>query len=285
MINWAHWHSEPYLIGGLVALGWVYALVIGPLRRRLLPRYPTPAPGATACFFASLLVFYIAVGSPLDQVAEQYLFSAHMAQHLLLIYPAAILFLRGLPAPIIDWLLEAGWLRHPLRHLTRPWVAVPLYLAVTGVWHMPYFYDWALRDRVVHVLEHLMFFAVAILLWWPCFNCSSRLPRIPYGAQLLYQFALMAGNTPLFAYIVYSSEVIYPTYEFAPRLTGLSALEDQVLAGAMMKIVGVLVALVFMALAFYRWYDDSERAARLAAEPVRDRPPVVRKVVTLPLVR
>eukprot|EP01041_Mallomonas_annulata_P033543 gene33543-biopygen25809 len=97
MIDWSHWHNEPYLVGGLVLLGWLWAVLAGPLRARFAPT-GEPFPRAQAwSFYTALVVFYLAVGSPLDQIGERFLFSAHMLQHQLLIYPAAIFFLLGLP--------------------------------------------------------------------------------------------------------------------------------------------------------------------------------------------
>ena len=81
MIDWSHWHNEPYLIGGLVLSGWLWAVLAGPLRRRFAPT-GTPFPRAQAwAFYSALVVFYLAVGSPLDQIGERFLFSAHMLQH------------------------------------------------------------------------------------------------------------------------------------------------------------------------------------------------------------
>ena len=95
MLDWTHWHNEPYLVGGLIALGWLYALAIGPFRHRLSAG-GTPFPRAHAIrFYSALFIFYLAVGSPLDQAGERFLLSAHMVQHQLIIYPAAILFLTG----------------------------------------------------------------------------------------------------------------------------------------------------------------------------------------------
>ena len=93
MIDWRHWHNEPYLVGGLVFLGWLYAILAGPLRARLAPGAPFPRAHAFQ-FYSALVIFYLAVGSPLDQIGERFLFVVHMLQHQLLIYPAAILFLR-----------------------------------------------------------------------------------------------------------------------------------------------------------------------------------------------
>src|SRR5882757_2278516 len=101
MIDWTHWHNEPILIGGLIFLGWLYALLTGPFRARLAGDLPYPRRPAVA-FYTALIVFYLAVGSPLDQAGERYLLSAHMLQHQLIIYPAAVLFLTGLPAWLVS---------------------------------------------------------------------------------------------------------------------------------------------------------------------------------------
>ena len=123
MIDWRHWHNEPYLIGGLVLLGWLWALAAGPFRLRL--NAPGADPGFprqhAVRFYAALLLFYLAVGSPLDQIGERFLFSAHMLQHQLLAYPAAVLFLLGLPAWMIDPLLERA-----MPAQLRRWVFNPI---------------------------------------------------------------------------------------------------------------------------------------------------------------
>lgn len=258
MIDWRHWHNEPYLVGGLVLLGWLWALLAGPLRRVLAPDAPFPRRHAV-WFYASLVVFYLAVGSPFDQIGERFLFSAHMAQHQILVYLAPFLFVIGLPAWMIDsWLPRTGLLRF-FRFFTRPGIAGLVYILVTSLWHMPYFYDWALQNKVVHVIEHVMFFAAALLFWWPIVSPSRLLPPTPYAAQMLYALYVTIGMTPVFAYIVFSRHVLYPTYEFAPRLfADFSAADDQLLAGSMMELVGVAVAMSIVGAAFYRWHRDSE---------------------------
>ena len=114
MIDWKHWHNEPWLVGGLVVLGWLWAMAAGPLRGFLAPGVAFPR-GKAVRFYLGLLSFYLAVGSPLDQVAERFLFSAHMLQHQLLIFPAAVLLLQGTPAWMVDPLLRPRWVRTPAR--------------------------------------------------------------------------------------------------------------------------------------------------------------------------
>lgn len=257
MIDWTHWHNEPFLIGGLIFLGWLYAIFTGPLRARLAPGSPYPRRHAIK-FYAALLCFYLGVGSPLDQIAERFLLSAHMLQHQILIYPAAILFLLGLP----DWLVRPITRRsalHPLlRILTHPVVCGVVYIAVLTGWHLPALYDWALQNRVVHIAEHFMMFGAALFYWWPLLSPSKEFPPASYAWQMLYLVAVVIGMTPVFAFIMFSSDVLYPTYEYAPRITSLTAAADQLLAGAMMKLIGMAVAMGAFGLSFYRWYQAGE---------------------------
>ena len=271
MIDWTHWHNEPYLIGGLVLAGWLWAVLAGPLRARLIAASnargnplpaDTPFPRAQAWwFYGSLVVFYLAVGSPLDQIGERFLFSAHMLQHQLLVYPAAILFLLGLPPWMVDAVLAQPGLRGPGRLLTHPLCCATIYTLVISVWHAPTLYDWALQDKLIHVGEHVTFFGAALLYWWPLLSPSRTFPPLGYGAQMLYLVAVLIAMTPVFAYITFSGDILYPTYEYAPRLfPDFTAAADQLLAGVMMKTAGMAVALTAFAVSFYRWFQAGERA-------------------------
>ncbi len=259
MIDWRHWHNEPYLVGGLILLGWLYAILTGPLRVRLEPNVPYPMRHAVK-FYAALLIFYLAVGSPLDQAGERFLLSAHMVQHQLLMYPAAVLFLLGLPEWLVRPVTSARPLRGLLWLLTRPLVCGALYVVTFSVWHLPALYDWALQDKVVHVAEHLMFFGVALLYWWPLYSPSREFPPISYAGQMLYLVVVVIGMTPVFAFITFSHDILYPTYEYAPRIiANFGPADDQLLAGVLMKIVGMTVAMTAFGVSFYRWYQASNK--------------------------
>ena len=189
MIDWTHWHNEPVLIGGLIFLGWLYAILTGPLRDRVLtcgnqsrtsnfePRSPASYPrGHAIRFYAALVIFYLAVGSPLDQAGERYLLSAHMLQHQLIIYPAALLFLLGLPDWLVRPLTGLPGLRPVFRVLTSPIVCGMIYIAVLTGWHMPLLYDLALQNRPIHIAEHFTMFGAALFYWWPLASPSREFP-------------------------------------------------------------------------------------------------------------
>ncbi|MEX2044427.1 MAG: cytochrome c oxidase assembly protein, partial [Opitutus sp.] len=160
---------------------------------------------------------------------------------------------------MIDPVLRRPPLQGLARFFTHPVVAGIIFTTTVGIWHAPWLYDLALQDKVVHVVEHLMFFGGAVLYWWPMLSPSRVLPPIPYAAQLLYLIAVIIGMTPVFAYITFSQDILYPTYEFAPRLfPNFSAVDDQLLAGVIMKIVGMFVAMGAFLRAFYLWYQEKK---------------------------
>lgn len=261
MIEWTHWHNEPILIGGLVFLGWLYAILTGPLRARLAPGQAYPRRQAVL-FYSALGLFYLAVGSPLDQAGERYLLSAHMLQHQIIIYPAAMLFLFGLPAWLVRPVTGRPSLRPLLRPLTHPLTCGVIYVTTLTVWHLPSLYDLALQNRLLHIFEHFTMFGAALFHWWPVYSPSKEYPPLSYAWQLLYLPAVIIALTPVFAYITFSPDVLYPTYEYAPRLTSLTAAGDQLLAGAMMKLGGMAITMIVFGVSFYRWYRVSEAAKK-----------------------
>ncbi|HZP60832.1 MAG TPA: cytochrome c oxidase assembly protein [Opitutaceae bacterium] len=257
MIDWRHWHNEPYLVGGLILLGWLYAVFTGPLRGWLAPAEPYPRRQAWY-FYSALFLFYLTVGSPLDQIAERFLLSVHMLQHQLLIYPCAALFLLGLPAWLVRPVTAARPLRGLLWFFTRPLVCGLIYILTYSLWHAPGLYEATLQNKMIHVGEHLMFFGGALFYWWPALSPSREFPPISHPGQMLYQTFVVIGMTPAFAYITFADRVLYPTYAYAPRLiANFTPAEDQLLAGILMKIIGMGVALLVFGWSFFNWYRET----------------------------
>jgi putative membrane protein len=258
MIDWRHWHNEPFLTGGLILAGWLYAILAGPLRATLAPGTPYPA-ALAARFYGALVLFYLAVGSPLDQVGERFLLTAHMTQHLVIMYPVALLILLGIPGWMIDPVMSRPALRTPLGLLLKPLPCAVVSSLVVSLWHLPFLYEWTLQDKLVHVGEHLMFLAVSLLYWWPLASPSRVFPCPSYGTRVVYMVGTEILMIPVAAYIVFSGDILYPTYEYAPRLIAdFSPAKDQILAGVLMKVTGVVVSLVVMGICFYKWSKESD---------------------------
>jgi len=255
----AAWQFDPVLIGGILTVALAYALATGPLRARLAPGEPY-RPATAAMFYAALVLFFVVEGSPLHDLAERYLLSAHMVQHLLLSYVVARMLIVGVPR----WLWRA-MLTHPrvlpvARVVLRPFVTFAVFSLFFALWHVPAIYQAALMDATLHHVEHLVFLFTSVMVWWPILSPLDELPRAPYLVRLAYLFTLPIAQMPVFAGITFHPDVVYPIYALAPRAFGLSAMADQALAGAIMKVFGLLFFGLPFTRIFFEWYRrESER--------------------------
>src|SRR5437867_4707895 len=153
---------------------------------------------------------------------------------------------------------------------TRPLPAALIFLVPIGLWHFPVFYEAALRHRGLHIMQHLVFIATSVLMWWPVLSPVPELPRISYPAQMGYLFLLGIPMSVVGALITLSDQVLYPFYAAAPRVWGLSPLADQQIGGLLMWVPGGLVLWLAMTVVWFRWAareerEDVEREVPLAA--------------------
>lgn len=257
MVQWVHWHTEPALLIGILSIVWLYLILVGPYRFKAAPEEPFPRREAT-WFFLGVASFYGAVGSPLDAMGEAFLFSAHMVQHNILMYITAVLTILALPAWLVDgWLEKSPLFLRLARLFFHPAVAGTCFTFVFCIWHFPVLYEAALHDKVLHMLEHLTMYISSVQMLWPLLSRSRLVPRINWGMQILYVFVLMVAQIPLFAILTFSPEVLYPTYELAPRISPLDPMGDQVLGGLLMKIANMILSLILVGRAFYCWSCES----------------------------
>lgn len=250
-----HWHTEPFLLIGLLLPAWLYSLWIGPLSPsglRIEWKYPV-------YFYSGMIVVYLAVGSPIDQIGESYLFSVHMVQHLMLMYASPILLILGLPPQYTDHLLlKYPSLRAVLRPLVHPVTAGVFFTLTFSLWHIPVLYESALIHKWVHIFQHISIWAPSMMVAWCLFSTSSILPALSYPGRMFLIFVLTVGQLPVFGILTMVDFVLYPTYEWAPRIVPLTALEDQVLGGLIMKIGGMLYMFPIFAYCFFKWAKASE---------------------------
>jgi cytochrome c oxidase assembly factor CtaG len=205
-----------------------------------------------AAFMSGLCSVWIALGSPIDALNEL-LLTAHMLQHMLLMMVAPPLILLGAPLiPIVRGLpgvvirKRAGaFLNWPVaaragRALANPVSgAVAMALVMFG-WHIPSLYELALGSEFWHEMEHTSFFLASLMFWWPVVLPWPSRGRWPRWAIVPYLLVADLQNTALSAILTFSDRVLYRSYSEAPRLFGVSALEDQVAAGAFMWVAGSL---------------------------------------------
>ena len=257
---WQRWDLHPSVIIGLALLGglYVYWGGLAPPRRRV------------ASFVGALTVLGLALNGPLHNLSDFYLFSAHMVQHLVLTLVLPPLLLYGTPAWVVRPLLRPRPVMRFARWATRPLAAGVLFSAPITLWHFPQFYEAALEHHGLHVVQHLVFIATAVIMWWPVLSPVPELPRASYAIQLLYLFALGLPMSLAGALITLADRVLYPFYESAPRMWGLTPAADQQLGGLLMWVVGTIYLWVAATVVWFRWSireeaGDVERAVPLEA--------------------
>lgn len=218
-------------------------------------------------YASGLIVLGIALMSPIDVLGGQ-LFYMHMIQHLLVVMVAPPLLLLANPFPIFLWSLPrgarrsvAGWFRHDsqLRHLlqqmTRPGLTWMVFVAVFLGWHDPHAYNLALRNGFVHDLEHITFFATALLFWWHVIAAGPRIHgQFPVAARIAYVVSAIVPNMLVGVALAFASAPIYTYYTTIPRLWGVDVMYDQMMGGIIMWIPGsmmyIIAALILLARLF-----------------------------------
>ncbi len=265
-----HWNLSPVLLLAIATYAGLYGWRFQAARREQRDRLPSGGrsirggvrgagwPQALA-FGAGVTALLVAVVSPLDGLGEEYLFAAHMVQHILLGDIAPLLLLLGLSRVIMrpaTRRLQA--IERALGPFAHPGTGIVLWLGLVYLWHVPALYDAALRSPVLHGLEHLCFMAAGVAVWWPLIQPVPMRRRLTGLWTFAYIAAAKAGLAALGLYLVWSTAVAYPYYEAVPRIWGLSAIEDQNAGGAIMMVEqSIVLVLVFFAL-FARMLRQSE---------------------------
>jgi putative membrane protein len=212
-----------------------------------------------ACFSAAWLLLVAALVAPLHWLGER-LFTAHMIEHEILMVLAAPLLVVARPVGAILWALPTAWRRvsgaaaqsravaAAWRRLTDPLIATILHGIALWMWHIPALYEAALSSGRLHWLQHLSFFATALLFWWSLLRGRER--ERGYGAAVIYLFATSLHTGFLGILLALARQPLYPVQTRTALEWGLTALEDQQLAGLIMWVpAGLVYAAAALALA------------------------------------
>jgi putative membrane protein len=219
-------------------------------------------------FWCGWTALMAAVLPPIDAMAVE-LFSAHMAQHELMMLVGAPLLIAGRPLSTCLWGLPLRWrplVASPLqssvataswRWLTAPVVAWALHGIAIWVWHVPALYDSAVTHEGIHALQHAMFVGTSALFWWGLIY--GRYGRVGYGAAVFYVFTTVVHTGILGAAVTFSGVPLYPVYAGPAAARGIDLLEDQQLAGLIMWIPAGIVLTLFGLALFVAWLGEAER--------------------------
>jgi putative membrane protein len=228
--------------------------------------------GRAAAFAGGWLALALALASPLHPPGDVP-FSAHVTQHGLLMLVAAPLFALARPGIPLLWALPwhrrerlAIRLRRPRvrsawRTLTHPVIAFALHAAALWVWHVPALFEDALRHDAIHAVQHFSFFWTAVLFWWALVH--GRYGRLGYGVAVLFLFTTALHGGALGALLTWAPAVWYGTDHGRTAEWGLSALENEQLAGPILWVPAALVFLVVGLALLAAWLGESDRRAEL----------------------
>jgi putative membrane protein len=250
--DWTSWQADPGVVAGLVVLGAAYTAAVL-WRRRLAPEAPVE-PAKAACFGGALLVLFAALTGPIHDLSDYYLFSAHMVQHMLLVFAIPPLLLYGIPGFMLRPLVRDAKLRKLGRALTRPVGAFATFNVIIVAWHLPPVYNLAMAQHPFHILGHLLMMAGSVILWWPVLSPLDELPRAPYPIQMFYLFVVGLPMVMVAIFISMADGLLYSYYATAPRIwPQLTPRADQHLGGLIMWIPGGMVFLAVLSVVFFRW--------------------------------
>ncbi len=263
------WTFEPLAVAALASAAVAYGQA-GRVARALTPRHPVPG-WRQAAFFGGLAVVAVALLSPVDTYAGA-LLSVHMAQHVLLTLVAAPLLLLGRPGElalrVVSPARRRRWLRIGQGRVGRlassPLLAWSVFAGVGWVVHFSPLFDAALRSSPVHVAEHALFLATALLFWWPVVGGHPGRRPLPHGVRLLYLGLAMPQNTFLALAVLGADGVLYSHYAELARNWGPSPLADQRQGAGLMWVAGDLILLVSVLLVAAAWAGHEQRATERA---------------------
>src|SRR5215510_7613321 len=277
------WELNPWVLMPALSVGALYARGWLKLHRRAPHRFRF---SQLATFFAGLTTVVFALCSPLHAYAG-WLLTVHMIQHLLLMMVAPPLILLG--APYLP--LLAGFPRDLLSNGVRPFLLSPVlrriarfvshplfcwsvFISSNVAWHLPVMYEVALRSPAWHAVEHFSFLSTSLLFWMPIIQPRPWVAHTPRWIILPYLILADFQNTALSAFLIFYDRVVYPTYAAVPRITDLTALEDQAAAGSLMWVASSVFFLVPLGLITIELMSTRRARSSIQIDPIRRISPI-----------
>jgi putative membrane protein len=259
-------HAHPETWAPMIALLVGYALLVrrkGPLL--VEPGQPPVTSFQLTSFVCGVLALWIASDWPIHELAENYLFSVHMVQHLLLTFVAPPLLLLGTPPWMLRLLLGRGLRRRIVRFFTKPVVALLLFNLTIAVTHWPAIVNLAVESQPAHLLLHAVLISTATAMWWPVVAPLPETDRLSEPAKMLYLFLQSIVPTVPASFLTFSTSPLYSSYE-AVSHPWIGVVDDQQIAGLIMKIGGGLLLWGVIAVIFFKWNHREERGDVARAE-------------------
>jgi len=245
-------HPEVWLLVVAVLFSYIYAVrVLGPAVVKNGPAITTKQRNA---FIAGVLLLWLASDWPVHDIAEEYLYSMHMFQHMVLSYFMPPLILLAIPKWMFDAVLGAGGVRKTFNWLAKPVIAGVLFNAIVMITHIPQIVNRSVSNAPLHYSMHVLLIVTALLVWVPICGPDRKL-HLQSGGKMIYLFLMSVVPTVPAAWLTFAEGAVYKHYDTAVRVWGLSVTTDQQIAGAIMKTGGAIFLWSIVVFLFFKRFS------------------------------
>ena len=250
-------HPELWLLVGFLIGAYVYSVrVIGP---QAVPSGPVVTRRNITAFVAAMTVLWIASDWPMHDLAEEYLYSMHMLQHMALSYFVPPLALLALPEWMFRALIGEGRASRVVRWFSKPVIAGVLFNVVVMVTHIPGLVNRSASSSPLHYSLHVLVVTSALLMWIPICGPAAEF-RIGYGGKMIYLFLMSIVPTVPAGWLTFAEGTVYKHYDTPIRVWGMSVATDQQVAGAIMKIGGSIFLWSIVIFMFFKRFAGNFNA-------------------------
>ena len=252
-------HAEVWIILlAAIAMAWYAARIIAP---KAAPAGEAPfARHHKLAFVGAMVLLWVASDWPMHDISEEYLYSVHMIQHLLITLVVPPLLLAAIP----EWLARLavsgdGSVGVWVRRLARPVAAGVLFNFMVAVSHIPWVVNTSVESGALHYFVHLLLFASAVVMWLPV---CGPIPELHMGSpgKMVYLFLMSVVPTVPGGFLTFAQGAVYSAYDHDVRLWGIGLQTDQQAAGLIMKVVGGMYLWTWIGVLFFRWAGAQQRA-------------------------
>jgi putative membrane protein len=252
------WHAHPDVWLLVIVLEGAYLWAVSRWRPEPMPGSEHDEPAVTrrqiTWYTLGVVAVWAASDWPIHDIAERYLFSVHMFQHMLISLVAPALLLLGMPSWLLRRVIAPRPINWAVRTLARPFFALVIFNAVIVFTHWPVVVDGVLGHHSLHFLSHALLFGAAVLMWWPVVSPLPEMPTLSYPGRMVYLFLQSIVPTVPASFLTFGSSPLYHFYEHVPRLWSVSVMTDQQIAGLIMKLGGGAILWSVLAVVFFKWF-------------------------------
>jgi len=257
-------HPEVWLLIAFVIGSYTYAIrVIG---KRVQPSGDVVSRKQLRAFVAAVVLLWVASDWPMHDISEEYLYSAHMLQHMILSYFVPPLVWLATPAWLFDVVVGRGRALPVVRFLSRPPIAGVLFNLVVMITHIPALVNQSVSNGPLHYSLHVLVVVSSLLMWIPVLG-PNRSWHMGYGGKMIYLFLMSVVPTVPAGWLTFAEGVVYRSYDIPVRVWGISATVDQQLAGAVMKLGGSIFLWTVITYMFFKRFMSRFSAEQSYKQP------------------